>query len=117
MRTILLLIASNIFMTFAWYGHLKYKGIPLWQAILVSWGIAFFEYCLMVPANRWGYNTGFSGFQLKMMQEIITLVVFAAFAVFYLKEPFHWRYLVSFAFLLGAVYFMFYKPGGTPPTH
>jgi uncharacterized protein (DUF486 family) len=109
MRTILLLIASNIFMTFAWYGHLKHKGIPLWQAILISWGIAFFEYCLMVPANRWGFANGFNGFQLKMTQEVITLVVFAGFAIFYLREPFHWRYLVSFAFLLGAVYFMFKK--------
>lgn len=112
MRTILLLIASNIFMTFAWYGHLKFKGMTLFQAIMISWGIAFFEYCLMVPANRWGFSNGFSGFQLKMTQEVITLIVFAGFAVFYLKEPFHWRYLISFALLLGAVYFMFYKPGG-----
>lgn len=109
MRTIILLLASNIFMTFAWYGHLKDKGIPLWKAILVSWGIAFFEYCLMVPANRYGYADGMSGFQLKILQEVITLVVFSIFAVMYLKEPFHWRYLVSFAFLTGAVYFMFKK--------
>ena len=109
MRTIILLVASNIFMTFAWYGHLKDKGVPLWKAILVSWGIAFFEYCLMVPANRIGYADGLSGFQLKIIQEVITLVVFAFFAVLYLKEPFHWKYLVSFIFLLGAVYFMFKK--------
>ncbi|HYE54405.1 MAG TPA: DMT family protein [Chitinophagaceae bacterium] len=109
MRTVLLLLASNIFMTIAWYGHLKDKGIPLWKAIVVSWGIAFFEYCLMVPANRLGYADGLSGFQLKIIQEVITLVVFAFFAVLYLKEPFHWKYLVSFAFLLGAVYFMFRK--------
>ncbi|HEU4606935.1 MAG TPA: DMT family protein [Chitinophagaceae bacterium] len=109
MRTILLLIASNIFMTFAWYGHLKQKGLPLWKAILISWGIAFFEYCLMVPANRWGFSNGFNGFQLKMTQEVITLLVFSVFALLYLKEPFHWRYLVSFAFLIGAVYFMFKK--------
>lgn len=109
MRTIALLLASNIFMTIAWYGHLKDKGIPLWKAILVSWGIAFFEYCLMVPANRLGYAEGLSGFQLKMLQEVITLVVFSVFAVMYLKEPFHWKYLVSFALLLGAVYFMFKK--------
>ena len=109
MRTILLLLASNIFMTFAWYGHLKDRGIPLWKAILVSWGIAFFEYCLMVPANRFGYNDGLTGFQLKIIQEIITLVVFSFFAVLYLKEPFHWKYLVSFLFLMGAVYFMFKK--------
>ena len=109
MKTILLLVASNIFMTFAWYGHLKQTDISLWKAILISWGIAFFEYCLMVPANRLGYANGFSGFQLKITQEVITLFVFAVFAVFYLKEPFHWRYLVSFAFLIGAVYFMFKK--------
>lgn len=109
MQTIALLVASNVFMTFAWYGHLKHGQAPLWQAILLSWGIAFFEYCLMVPANRLGYQNGMSGFQLKITQEVITLIVFAVFAVFYLKEPFHWRYLVSFAFLLGAVYFMFFK--------
>jgi len=109
LRTILLLTASNIFMTFAWYGHLKFKELALWKVVLLSWGIAFFEYCLMVPANRYGSNQGISGFQLKMIQEVITLVVFAGFAVMYLKEPFHWRYLVSFAFLLGAVYFMFGK--------
>jgi uncharacterized protein (DUF486 family) len=96
-------------MTIAWYGHLKQKNIPLWKAILVSWGIAFFEYCLMVPANRTGYLSGMSGFQLKMTQEVITLIVFSVFAVYYLKEPFHWRYLVSFGFLLGAVFFMFKK--------
>ncbi len=109
MNTILLLLASNIFMTFAWYGHLKDTGMPLWKAIVISWGIAFFEYCLMVPANRLGYVKGLSGFQLKITQEVITLVVFSVFALFYLKEPFHWKYLVSFAFLIGAVYFMFKK--------
>ena len=108
-RTILLLTASNVFMTFAWYGNLKFKEIPIWKAILISWGIAFFEYCLMVPANRMGYANGLNGFQLKITQEVITLIVFAVFAVFYLKEPFHWKYLVSFLFLLGAVYFMFSK--------
>lgn len=96
-------------MTIAWYGHLKNTNIALWKAILISWGIAFFEYCLMVPANRWGYSNGFNGFQLKITQEAITLIVFTGFALFYLKEPFHWRYLVSFALLLGAVYFMFKK--------
>jgi uncharacterized protein (DUF486 family) len=109
MRTILLLLGSNIFMTIAWYGNLNFKGLPLWKAILISWGIAFFEYCLMVPANRWGYSNGFSGYQLKVTQEVITLIVFSVFALLYLKEPFHWRYLVSFLFLLGAVYFMFKK--------
>ncbi|MFT3680291.1 MAG: DMT family protein [Ferruginibacter sp.] len=108
-RTILLLVFSNVFMTIAWYGHLKQSDVPLWKAILVSWCIAFFEYCLMVPANRLGYTAGFSGFQLKLVQEVITLVVFSVFAVLYLKEPFQLKYLISFAFLLGAVYFMFKK--------
>jgi uncharacterized protein len=109
MRTILLLLFSNIFMTFAWYGHLKFKEVPLWKAILVSWGIAFVEYCLMVPANRLGYTGGFNAFQLKMLQEVITLVVFAAFATWYLREPFQWKYLISFILLIGAVYFAFKK--------
>lgn len=109
MRTVVLLILSNIFMTFAWYGHLKNTEIPLWKAIVISWGIAFFEYCLMVPANRLGYTSGLNGFQLKITQEVITLVVFTVFALLYLKEPFHWKYLVSFGFLIGAVYFMFKK--------
>ena len=107
MRTIILLFASNVFMTFAWYYHLKHQGWPLWKAILISWLIALFEYCLMVPANRFAKVDGFNLFQLKMIQEVITLLVFAAFAVWIMKEPFHWRYLVSFAFLMGAVYFMF----------
>ena len=105
MRTIVLLLFSNIFMTFAWYGHLKDKNIPLWKAILVSWGIAFFEYCLMIPANRNGYLNGMNGYQLKITQEVITLVVFTVFAVFYLKEPFQMKYFISFLFLMGAVYF------------
>ena len=96
-------------MTFAWYGHLKQTDVSLWKVILISWGIAFFEYCLMVPANRAGYLAGFNGFQLKITQEIITLVVFGVFAVFYLKEPFQVKYLISFAFILGAVYFAFKK--------
>jgi len=112
MRTVVLLFASNIFMTFAWYYHLQQKGWPLWKAIALSWLIAFFEYCLMVPANRYGFAGGFSGYQLKMIQEVITLIVFCVFAVLYLKEPLHWRYLVSFAFLIGAVYFMFTKRFG-----
>ena len=107
LRTIGLLIASNIFMTFAWYGLLKEKGLTLWKAILISWAIAFFEYSLMVPANRIGFQSGMTGFQLKLTQEVITLVVFAVFAVLYLKEPLQWKYLVSFFLLLGAVYFMF----------
>ncbi|UAY53496.1 DMT family protein [Ferruginibacter albus] len=109
MRTIFLLIASNIFMTIAWYGHLRHTSAPLFKVIVISWLIAFFEYCLMVPANRWGYTNGFNGFQLKIIQEAITLIVFSVFAMLYLKEAFHWRYLVSYAFLMGAVYFMFKK--------
>lgn len=108
-KTIALLTASNVFMTIAWYGHLRFKELPLWKAIVASWMIALLEYMLMVPANRHGYSAGMSGFQLKMTQEVITLVVFSVFAVVYLREPFHWRYLVSFLFLLGAVYFMFSK--------
>lgn len=104
-----MLLASNIFMTFAWYGHLKNTEMPLWKAIIISWGIALFEYVLMVPANRLGYENGMNGFQLKITQEVITLIVFTVFAVLYLKEPFHWKYLVSFAFLMSAVYFMFKK--------
>ncbi|QEH42375.1 DMT family protein [Chitinophaga sp. XS-30] len=109
MRTILLLLVSNVFMTFAWYGHLKHTNVPLWKVVLISWGIAFFEYCFMVPANRYGYTDGFNGFQLKMVQEVITLTVFCVFAVLFLKEPLRWNYLISFALLLGAVYFMFKK--------
>lgn len=108
-RTILLLTASNIFMTVAWYGNLKNTSLPIWKAILISWCIALFEYCLMVPANRLGFINGFTGFQLKITQEIITLIVFAVFAILYLKEPFHWKYLVSFVLILGAVYFAFKK--------
>lgn len=108
MRTILLLIASNVFMTFAWYGHLKHPNIALWKAILISWGIAFFEYCLMVPANRWGFMSGqFTSGQLKVVQEAITLVVFALFSIFFLKEEIRWNYIVAFAFIILAVYFVF----------
>jgi len=108
-KAFLLLLVSNVFMTFAWYGNLKNTGMPLWKAIVVSWGIAFFEYCLMVPANRSGYAEGFNGFQLKITQEVITLVVFTVFAVFYLKESFKFNYLISFFLILGAVYFAFKK--------
>jgi uncharacterized protein (DUF486 family) len=109
LRTIVLLTASNVFMTFAWYYHLKHTGWPLWKAILLSWLIAFFEYCLMVPANRFGFLVGVNAFQLKMIQEVITLIVFSVFAVIILREPFHVKYLISFFFLFGAVYFMFKK--------
>ncbi len=109
MRTVLLLICSNVFMTIAWYGHLKFENVPLWKVILISWSIAFFEYCFQVPANRIGFVEGLNGFQLKVIQEIITLSIFAVFAIVYLKEPLRWNYLVSFLFIVGAVYFMFKK--------
>ncbi|MDE1567835.1 DMT family protein [Aquabacter sp. P-9] len=105
---ILMLLASNVFMTFAWYGHLKYKTSALALAVLVSWGIAFFEYCLAVPANRIGsdfYTTA----QLKTIQEVITLMVFAGFSVLYLKEPLGWNHAVGFAFIVAGAYFIFHK--------
>jgi uncharacterized protein (DUF486 family) len=108
MRTILLLTCSNVFMTFAWYGHLKYKSAPLWIAVLASWGIAFFEYCFQVPANRWGYGE-FNAAQLKTIQEAITLIVFSVFSVMYLKEDFRWNYLVGFALMVLAVFVIFKK--------
>lgn len=111
MRTVLLLIASNVFMTAAWYGHLRFKDVALWKVILVSWGIAFVEYCLQVPANRYGHGT-FSAFQLKLMQEVITLVVFCGFAIFFLKETPKWNHAVAGLFLVGAVVFAFW--GGVP---
>lgn len=112
MNTILLLILSNIFMTTAWYGHLKYgEGKPLFLVIMVSWGIAFFEYCAQVPANRLGYEQ-FSGFQLKIIQEVITLVIFTIFAMVVLGEKLKWNYVVSFVFILLAVVSAFYKSGG-----
>jgi len=114
MSTILLLTLSNIFMTFAWYGHLKYgHDWPLWKAILVSWAIALFEYCLAVPANRFGYRE-FSGFQLKIIQEVVTLIVFMVFAITFLKEKLAWNYLVAFAFLGVAVFFAFAFKAPTP---
>jgi uncharacterized protein (DUF486 family) len=106
-RTILLLTASNIFMTFAWYYHLKNQGWPLWKAIVLSWFIALFEYMLMVPANRMGYADGLSGFQLKIIQEAITLVVFGIFAVYVLHEPLQTKHVVSFGLLIAAVWVMF----------
>lgn len=108
MATIILLIISNIFMTFAWYGHLKYKSSPLWIAILASWMLAFVEYCFQVPANRMGHGQ-FSTAQLKTIQEIITLVVFCVFSVMYLKEDLKWNYLVGFAFIVLAGFFVFKK--------
>ncbi len=108
MYTVLLLLLSNIFMTFAWYGHLKFKDVALWKVILVSWLIAFVEYCFMVPANRIGY-TQFNAAQLKILQESITLVVFSVFSVLYLKEELRWNYIAGFLCILAACYFIFKK--------
>lgn len=106
LKTVLLLLASNVFMTFAWYGHLKYKAAPLIAVILASWGIAFFEYCLQVPANRIGHGT-FSAAELKTIQEVLTLVVFAAFSVFYLGEPLRWTHAAGFALIAGGAALIF----------
>jgi uncharacterized protein (DUF486 family) len=103
---ILLLIGSNVFMTFAWYGHLKYTSKPLLAVIFVSWGIAFFEYCLQVPANRIGY-TVYNAAQLKTMQEIITLVVFVVFSVWWLGAELKWNHLVGFGLMVAAAFFVF----------
>ncbi|ESQ80196.1 DMT family protein [Asticcacaulis sp. YBE204] len=108
LATVLLLIASNVFMTFAWYGHLKDKSQKLWVAIALSWGIAFFEYCLMVPANRIGYGT-FNAAQLKTIQEVITLSVFVVFSVFYLGEAIRWTHVVGFVLIAAGAGFIFYK--------
>src|SRR6476620_4339137 len=102
---ILLLIGSNVFMTFAWYGHLKFTDRPLWLVIVVSWGIAFVEYCFAVPANRWGH-TVYSAAELKTMQEVITLSVFAAFSVFYLGERLTLNHAVGFALIFGGAFFV-----------
>ena len=106
--TIGLLIASNVFMTFAWYGHLKFKTAPLFAVILISWGIAFFEYLLQVPANRIGHGH-FSAAELKTIQEVITLTVFALFSVFYLREALGWNHLVGFGFIALGAFFVFHK--------
>jgi uncharacterized protein (DUF486 family) len=105
---ILMLLGSNVFMTFAWYGHLRFKAEPLILAIVVSWGIAFLEYCLAVPANRWG-SAVYSTAQLKTMQEVITLLVFAGFSVLYLKEPLQWNHAVGFALIASGAFFVFHK--------
>lgn len=107
---LLLLLGSNVFMTFAWYGHLKYKSSPLFVAILASWGIAFFEYTLMVPANRLGSSV-YSVVQLKTIQEILTLVVFAGFSTWYLGQPLKWNHYAAFALIVGAAFLMFYDGG------
>ena len=108
MKTIVLLTISNIFMTFAWYGHLKYRSSALWKVILVSWGIAFFEYCFQVPANRIG-SYEFSAAQLKTIQEVITLSVFSVFSIFYLGEKIKWNYAAGFGCIALAVFFVFHK--------
>ncbi|NEY91457.1 DMT family protein [Rhodobacteraceae bacterium KMS-5] len=106
--TIGLLMASNIFMTFAWYGHLKFKTSGIVTVILISWGIAFFEYILMVPANRIGHGH-YSAAELKTIQEVITLSVFAVFSVLYLKEPLTWNHFVGFGFIAAGAFFIFHK--------
>ena len=107
MTTLLLLIASNSFMTIAWYGHLKFPQAPLWLVILASWGIAFVEYCFAVPANRIGYASGWSAGQLKIVQEALALVVFGVFMVTFLGEPLGWRHLAAFACIMAGVGFLF----------
>ena len=107
LRTVLLLTASNLFMTIAWYGHLKFRAAALWIVILVSWLIAFFEYLLQVPANRIGYAAGLSASKLKTIQEVITLIVFVIFAAVYLKEPIRWNVIVGFALILIGATFIF----------
>ena len=108
MTTIVLLTISNIFMTFAWYGHLKYREVPLFKVILISWGIAFAEYCFQVPANRIG-SYEFSAAQLKTIQEVITLSVFMVFSVLYLKQPIRWNYIVGFVLMVMSVAVIFKK--------
>ena len=106
---ILLLLASNVFMTFAWYGHLKFENKPLWIVIAASWGIAFFEYCLAVPANRYGHSV-YNAAELKTMQEVITLVIFAVFSVFYLGEKLTYNHLIGFALICLGAFFVFKGP-------
>jgi uncharacterized protein len=107
LTTVLLLTTSNIFMTFAWYGHLKYKHSAIWLAILISWLIAFVEYCFQVPANRIGHNAGITAAQLKTIQEVITLGVFCFFSVLYLGEPLKWNYLLGFLLIACGALFVF----------
>jgi hypothetical protein len=124
LRAAVLLVLSNVFMTFAWYGHLRHTRRALWLVVLVSWGIAFFEYCLQVPANRIGYAAGLSGAELKVIQEVITLVVFAVFAVLYLREPFRWSTAAGFVLIVLGATLVFapwskgaapYQPEARPP--
>jgi len=108
LRPVLMLFASNVFMTFAWYGHLKFKKVSLPLVVLISWGIAFFEYWLAVPANRWGSSV-YSAAQLKTMQEVITLIVFAGFSVLYLKQPLGWNHGFGFALIGLGAFFIFHE--------
>lgn len=108
MQTIILLVLSNIFMTFAWYGHLKFKESPILLVILISWGIAFFEYCLQVPANRWGHGQ-FSAVELKTIQEVLSLSIFAVFSIVYLGESLRWNHALGFGLIVLAVYVIFKK--------
>ncbi len=108
MRTVALLTMSNLFMAAAWYGHLRFKDVAIWKVILASWAIALVEYCFQVPANRWGHGQ-YSAAQLKTLQEVIALVVFCGFSVFYLREPLRWNYLVGFGLVIAAVFFVFKK--------
>jgi len=102
-----LLLCSNIFMTVAWYGHLKFPAVSLWRVVLISWGIAFFEYCLQVPANRYGYGY-FNAAELKTIQEVLSLTVFMLFSVLYLGEPLRWNYILGFAMIVGAAFVIFH---------
>jgi len=106
---ILLLVCSNLFMTFAWYGHLRFKGVPLWAVILISWAIAFVEYCFAVPANRYG-NAVYTAAELKTIQEVITLLVFAGFSVLSLKVPITWNYAIGFVLIAAGAFFVFRGP-------
>jgi uncharacterized protein (DUF486 family) len=106
---ILMLIGSNIFMTAAWYWHLRFKEVPLWTVILVSWGLAFVEYCLAVPANRYGSDV-YSAAQLKTIQEVVTLTIFAVFSVVYLKQGITWNHVVGFALIASGAFFVFRAP-------
>lgn len=106
MKTVVLLLISNVFMTIAWYGHLKFENVPMWKVVLISWLIAFVEYSFMIPANRIGKLEGMSGYQLKIIQEAITIIVFIVFAVLILKEPLKWNHIVGFICLFLSVYFI-----------
>ena len=112
MRTILLLVGSNVFMTAAWYGHLRFKEVALWKVILASWGLAFFEYCLQVPANRIGYGQ-YSAYELKIIQEVIALCVFVVFTALWLREAPRWNHLVAFALIVAAVVVAFLPRAST----